>query len=289
MTKEIKIGDVKIGGTNPIVLIAGPCVIESERLTLMHAVLLKEIAEDAGVGLIFKSSYDKANRSSIDSYRGPGLKKGLKILQKVKDKLNIPILSDIHCRSEIKEAARVLDVIQIPAFLSRQTDLILEAARTKRVINVKKGQFLAPWDMQNIIKKIENTGNKKILITERGVSFGYNNLVSDFRSILIMKKFGYPVIYDASHSVQLPGGLGTKSGGEKAFIPQLALAAAASGINGIFLEVHQNPDKAPCDGPNMLPLKDLKDLLIKIKKVERAVNPALPIKGAGRSRKGWVK
>lgn len=271
MTREIKIGNVKIGGDNPIVLIAGPCVIESEAITLKHARQLKEIAEEVRIPLVFKSSYDKANRSSIDSYRGPGIERGLKILKKIKEVLDVPVLSDVHCRSEVKKAAAVLDVIQIPAFLSRQTDLIMEAARTKKVINVKKGQFLAPWDIGNIIKKIEKAGNKKILLTERGVSFGYNNLVSDFRSILLMKGFGCPVVYDASHSVQLPGGLGSKSGGERAFIPDLALAAAAVGVDAIFIEVHQNPNKAPCDGPNMLYMKDLKDLLIKVKKIERAV------------------
>jgi len=271
MTKVITIGDVKIGGGNSVVLIAGPCVIESEESTLRHARQLKKIAGEAGISLIFKSSYDKANRSSVNSYRGPGLKKGLEVLKKVKDTLGIPVLSDVHCRSEIKDAARVLDIIQIPAFLSRQTDLIVEAAGTKRAVNIKKGQFLAPWDMENIIKKIEKTGNKKILLTERGVSFGYNNLVSDFRSILIMRKFGYPVVYDASHSVQFPGGLGNKSGGEREFIPHLALAASAVGVDGIFIEVHKKPTGAPCDGPNMLFIKDLKKLLIKVKRVEKAV------------------
>lgn len=270
MTKEIRIGNVKIGG-GPIALIAGPCVIESEDITLSHARQLKEITDEVGIPFIFKSSYDKANRSSVDSYRGPGIEKGLKILKKVRDELGIPVLSDVHCRSEAKKAAGVLDVLQIPAFLSRQTDLIIEAARTRKVINVKKGQFLAPWDMENIIKKIEKAGNRNILLTERGVSFGYNNLVSDFRSILIMKKFGYPVIYDASHSVQLPGGLGRTSGGERDFIPHLAMAAAAAGADGIFIEVHRNPERAPCDGPNMIFMKDLKELLIKIKRVERAV------------------
>jgi 2-dehydro-3-deoxyphosphooctonate aldolase (KDO 8-P synthase) len=271
MTREIRIGNVRIGAGNPIVLIAGPCVIEPGDATLKAAKQLKSITDDAGVQLIFKSSYDKANRSSIDSYRGPGLKTGLAVLKKIKEELGVPVLSDVHCRTEVKEAAKVLDVIQIPAFLSRQTDLLMEVARTKRAVNVKKGQFLAPWDMENIIKKIEYSGNKNILLTERGVSFGYNNLISDFRSILIMKKYGYPVIYDASHSVQLPGGLGTKSGGERGFITHLALAAAAAGVDGIFIEVHQDPDRAPCDGPNMLHMKDLKDLLIKIKRVERAI------------------
>lgn len=271
MTKEIKIGNVRIGGGNPVVLIAGPCVIESEKNALRHAEILKEITEEVGIPFIFKSSYDKANRSSIRSFRGPGLEKGLQVLKKVKDKFNVPILSDIHCRHEIKKVKDVLDIIQIPAFLSRQTDLITEAAKTKKAINVKKGQFMAPWDMKNAIEKIEAAGNKNIIITERGVSFGYNNLVSDFRSIMIMKEFGYPVVYDASHSVQLPGGLGAKSGGEKTFIPNLALAAAAVGVDGIFIEVHIAPEKAPCDGPNMLALNDLKGFLVKIKKVERAI------------------
>lgn len=271
MTKEIKIGNIKIGGANPIVLIAGPCVIESEESALNHAKALKQITDEVGIPFIFKSSYDKANRSSVKSYRGPGLDKGIKILKKVKDKIKVPILSDIHCRYEIKKAKDVLDIIQIPAFLSRQTDLITEVAKTKKVVNIKKGQFLAPWDMKNAIEKIESAGNKNILITERGVSFGYNNLVSDFRSIMIMQGFGYPVIYDVSHSVQLPGGLGAKSGGERSFIPKLALAAAAVGVDGIFIEVHQNPNKAPCDGPNMLAMKDLKTLLVRIKKIERAV------------------
>jgi len=271
MTREIKIGKVTIGGVNPIALIAGPCVIESEAHALKVARILKEIAQEVGVPFIFKSSYDKANRSSVESYRGPGLRKGLAILKKIKEKVGVPILSDIHCRSEIKAAKEVLDVIQIPAFLSRQTDLIMDVARTKKVINIKKGQFLAPWDIKNVIGKIESAGNRSILITDRGVSFGYNNLVSDFRSIMIMKEFGYPVVYDASHSVQLPGGAGTASGGERAFIPHLALAAAAVGTDALFIEVHENPEQAPCDGPNMLFLKELKGLLIKVKKVERAV------------------
>ncbi len=271
MTKEIKIGNIKAGGSNSLILMAGPCVIESAESSMRHAAMLKEITDEVGVPFIFKSSYDKANRSSITSYRGPGLKKGLEILGKVKAKFGIPVLSDCHSVLEIKEAKAVLDIIQIPALLSRQTDLLVAAARTKKVVNVKKGQFLAPWDIGNVIKKIENAGNKNILITERGVMFGYNNLVSDFRSILIMKKFGYPVIYDASHSVQLPGGEGTKSGGERGFIPRLAMAAAAAGADGIFIEVHINPAKAPCDGPNMLYMKDLKDLLIKIKKIEKAI------------------
>jgi len=271
MTREIKIGAVKLGAGNPIALIAGPCVIESEKSTLRHARILKEIAHQVGIPFIFKSSYDKANRSSVKSFRGPGLKKGLEILSKVKKKYNCPVISDVHCSTDIKKVKPVLDIIQIPAFLSRQTNILIEAAKTGRVINVKKGQFLAPWDMKNVIEKIEIVGNKKILLTERGVSFGYNNLVSDFRSIMIMKRFGYPVVYDASHSVQLPGGKGTRSGGERSFIPNLTLAAVAAGVDAVFMEVHEDPTKAPCDGPNMLYLKDLKKLLIKIKRVERAI------------------
>lgn len=269
MTRTVKAGNVKIGGNNPVVLIAGPCVIESETSALRHARLLKAIAKKAGIQFIYKSSYDKANRTSIDSFRGPGADKGLRILKRIKDELNIPILSDIHCKEEVAKAASVLDVIQIPAFLSRQTDLILAAARTGRVVNVKKGQFLAPWDMKHVIGKIESTGNRNIILTERGVSFGYNNLVSDFRSLLIMKQFGYPVVYDATHSVQIPAGLGDKSGGERGFIPYLSMAAVTCGADAIFMEVHENPDKAPSDGPNMIKLDRVADLVLKIKKIEK--------------------
>jgi len=269
-TRELKIGNVRIGGGNRFVLIAGPCVIESEASAMRHAKALKKITSSLGVPLIFKASYDKANRTSINSFRGPGLKKGLKILKKIKDDLGLPILSDVHCKEDIKDAGRILDVIQIPAFLSRQTDLIIAAARTGRVVNIKKGQFLAPWDMTQVIKKIESTGNRKIILTERGVSFGYNNLVSDFRSLLIMKGLGYPVVYDATHSVQAPGGKGDRSGGDSRFIPQLAMAAVACGVDGIFLEAHEDPKKARSDGPNMVRLSDLEGLLIKLGKVERA-------------------
>lgn len=269
--KEITVGKVKIGGDNPFVLVAGPCVIESEASALRHARALKTLTGRLGIPFIYKSSFDKANRTSVDSFRGPGLKKGLAILKGVKEKLGVPVLSDIHCRSDIKEAAKVLDVIQIPAFLSRQTDLIVAAAGTGKVINIKKGQFLAPWDMNNVIKKIESAGNKNIILTERGVSFGYNNLVSDFRSILIMKEFGYPVVYDATHSVQMPGGLGNKSGGDRRFIPYLSAAAIACGANGIFIEVHEDPERALSDGPNMVKLEELEALLLKLKKIEKAV------------------
>jgi 2-dehydro-3-deoxyphosphooctonate aldolase (KDO 8-P synthase) len=271
MTKEITIGNVKIGGDNPLVLIAGTCVIESESSALRHAKALVDIAGRAGIPLIYKSSYDKANRTSIDSYRGPGLKKGLAILKKVKDKLGVPVLSDVHCREEVKAAAGVLDVLQVPAFLSRQTDLIRTCARTGKAVNIKKGQFLAPWDMKNVIKKIEASGSRKIILTERGVSFGYNNLVSDMRSILVMREYGYPVVYDATHSVQIPGGLGTRSGGERGFIPYLSMAAVACGADGIFVEVHEDPDKALSDGPNMISLSELEGMLAKLKRIEKVV------------------
>ena len=271
MTREIKIKDIKIGAGNPLVLIAGPCVIENKKLTLEIARVLKDLTAEVGIPFIFKSSYDKANRTSLDSYRGPGLKKGLEILKEVKEKLGLLILSDVHCRQDVKAAAKVLDIIQIPAFLSRQTDLLTEAARTGKVVNIKKGQFLAPWDMVPSIKKIEASGNKNILITERGVSFGYNNLVSDLRALAIIRDFGYPVIYDATHSVQLPGGKGACSGGDRRFVSGLSRAAVAFGCDGLFLEVHPDPDKALCDGPNMVSLKELKALLKQVKNIERAL------------------
>jgi len=262
MTKVVKITEkIKIGGKNPLVLIAGPCVIESEKSALYHAKALKQLAARAKIPFIFKSSYDKANRTSINSFRGPGFKKGLNILKKVKEEFNIPILSDVHCKEEAEAAAEVLDVIQIPALLCRQTDLIIRAAKTKRVINIKKGQFLSPYDVKNIIKKVESAGSRKLLLTERGTLFGYNNLVSDFRSIIIMKKFGYPVVYDVSHSVQIPGGLGPKSGGMREFIPPLMVAAASVGSDAIFIEAHKNPNRALCDGPNMISLKTLGEVL----------------------------
>ena len=271
MVREVTVSNVKIGGNNPVALIAGPCVIESEASAMRHAKSLKTLAKKAGMPFIFKSSYDKANRTSLASYRGPGLKKGLAILKKIKDELKVPVLSDIYCREEVKEAAKVLDVIQIPAFLSRQTDLIVAAAETGKAVNIKKGQFLAPWDMKNAVKKIESTGNKKILLTERGVSFGYNTLVSDFRALCIMRDLGYPVVYDATHSVQSPGGQGDKSGGDRRFIPYLAGAAVTCGADAIFVEVHEEPDKALSDGANMVRLGDMEELLTRLKKIEKAV------------------
>jgi 2-dehydro-3-deoxyphosphooctonate aldolase (KDO 8-P synthase) len=268
---EVTVDKIKIGMENPLILIAGPCVIENELTALSIAERLKGICEEMNIPLIFKSSYDKANRTSVRSFRGPGLKKGLKILKKVKEDLKIPVLSDIHKEEEIEESAEVLDVIQIPALLSRQTDLIMRAAETGKVINVKKGQFLSPWDVKNIIDKIESTGNKKMLITERGVSFGYNNLVADMRALPIMRSFGYPVVFDATHSLQLPGGLGKSSHGQRELIPHITRAAVGAGCDGIFMEVHPDPDKAPCDGSNMLKIDNLPALLEQVKEIDRIV------------------
>jgi 2-dehydro-3-deoxyphosphooctonate aldolase (KDO 8-P synthase) len=269
--RVIRAGNVKIGGGNRTVFIGGPCVIESKKSALSHAKTLKKICSESDVPFIYKSSYDKSNRTSVNSYRGPGIDKGIEIIREIKETLKVPVLSDVHSVAEVEKVKDVLDIIQVPAFLCRQTDLIMAVAKTGKTVNIKKGQFLAPWDVNNIIKKIESAGNKNILLTERGVSFGYNALVSDLRSILIMKRTGYPVIYDAGHSVQIPGGLEYKSGGEREFIPHLALAAAACGTDAIFIEVHKKPDRALCDGPNMIALKDLKPLLKKIKAVEKAV------------------
>ncbi|MFA6218056.1 MAG: 3-deoxy-8-phosphooctulonate synthase [Candidatus Omnitrophota bacterium] len=269
--KQISVGKVRFGGKNPLVLIAGPCVIESERHCLETAKRLLGVAASCGIPFIFKSSYDKANRLSGDSYRGPGLEKGLEILALVKQKLGVPILSDVHCQKDVSAAAEVLDIIQIPAFLCRQTDIVVAAAKTGKVINIKKGQFLAPWDIVPIIKKIESSGNTSILLTERGYSFGYNNLVSDLRSLGVMRQFGYPVIYDATHSIQLPGGKGGCSGGQREFVAGLSRAAVAFGCEGLFLEVHPKPDRAPCDGPNMIDLKQLKELLWQVTHIEAAL------------------
>lgn len=258
---EINIKNIKLGKKCSLVLIAGPCVIEQEKEMLKIAENLKKITEKLKVPFVFKSSYDKANRLSIKSYRGPGLKKGLQILSKIKKEFKVPILSDIHCKEEIEQVLDVLDVIQVPAFLSRQTDLVVAASKTGKTINIKKAQFLAPWDMKNIIEKITSSGNNNLFITERGTCFGYNNLVVDMRSIPIMQDFGFPVVFDGTHSVQKPGGQGSSSGGNREFIFPLVKAAVAVGCSGIFLEVHKNPDKALCDGPNMLALKDLENLL----------------------------
>jgi 2-dehydro-3-deoxyphosphooctonate aldolase (KDO 8-P synthase) len=271
MTREISIDSVKIGAGRPLVLIAGPCVIESEEATLRHAERLLTICNGLSMPLIFKASYDKANRTSIGAFRGPGIKEGLRILAKVKESLGLPVLSDIHSIEQIAPAAEVLDVLQIPAFLCRQTDLLIAAARSGRVINVKKGQFLAPWDMKNVAGKLAASGNENIILTERGVSFGYNNLVVDMRSFPIMRASGYPVVFDATHSVQLPGGQGESSGGQREFVEYLSRAAVATGIDGIFMEVHEDPDKALCDGPNSIPLGELAGLLKKLRAIDALV------------------
>lgn len=260
-TKVVDIGPFHIGGTHRHILIAGPCVIENEQLVLETAFKIAEIAKSLSIPYVFKSSFDKANRSSIHTFRGPGLKEGLAILKKVRDQVGVPILTDVHQVEEAARAADVADILQIPAFLCRQTDLLVAAAQTGRVVNVKKGQFLSPNDMSNVVRKLEESGTQKILLTERGSSFGYNNLVVDMRSLPIMKSFGYPVVFDATHSVQLPGGSGTVSGGQREFVVPLASAAAAVGCDGFFMEVHPQPDEALSDGPNMVPLDRLKPLL----------------------------
>ncbi|MEW6001051.1 MAG: 3-deoxy-8-phosphooctulonate synthase [Nitrospirota bacterium] len=267
MTREISIANTKLGGNNPLLIIAGPCVIESEDIVFFTAKRLKEICKGLGLPILFKSSYDKANRTSLSSFRGPGIEKGLRILSDVRNKFDISIISDIHSVEEVKPAAEVLDVLQIPAFLCRQTDLILSASITGKPVNVKKGQFLAPWDIKNIIEKFVSTGNHNIFITERGTSFGYNNFIVDFRALPIMRSFGYPVILDVTHSLQLPGGMGKSSGGQREFAPTLAKAAVAVGVDGLFLEVHPEPDKALCDGPNMISLDELENLLKDVKNI----------------------
>lgn len=271
ITREITIGRIKIGGNRPLTLIAGPCVIESEEATLRHAERLMAICNGLSIPLIFKASYDKANRTSISSFRGPGMKEGLRILSKVRDSLGVPVLSDIHSIEQIAPAAEVLDVLQIPAFLCRQTDLLIAAAKSGCVINVKKGQFLAPWDMKNVAGKLAQSGNENIILTERGVSFGYNNLVVDMRSFPVMRETGFPVVFDATHSVQLPGGKGESSGGQREYVEYLSRAAVATGIDGIFMEVHEDPEKALCDGPNSIPLNDLPSLLKTLKAIDALV------------------
>jgi 2-dehydro-3-deoxyphosphooctonate aldolase (KDO 8-P synthase) len=272
LTKVVKAGNVVIGGRNPLAFIAGPCAIEGELITLKAAEKLKEYSERLNIPIIFKSSYDKANRTSITSFRGPGIKEGLKILNRVKMETWLPVLSDVHSLEEVEMAADVLDVIQIPAFLSRQTDLIVAAAKTGKPVSIKKGQFLAPDDAKNVIDKARSSGNDDIMITERGVSFGYNNLVVDMRAIPIIQGFGYPVVYDATHSVQLPGGQGRSSGGQREFIGPLSRAAVAAGCNAVFMEVHENPDKAMCDGSNMFHLSDFPDLAKKLMDIYSVVN-----------------
>ena len=269
--KKVKTGDFFIGDESGIVLIAGPCVLESEEAALEIAQYLKALCAKMNIPFIFKASYDKANRTSINSYRGPGFKEGLAILKRIKDKLGIPVLSDVHRFEEIDEAAAILDILQVPAFLCRQTDFVMEIAGKARVINVKKGQFLAPWDVANIIEKIKTAGNENILITERGASFGYNNLVFDVRGLPVMRKMGYPVVFDATHAVQLPGGAGAASGGQREMVTYLARAAVAAGVDGIFFEVHPNPENALCDGANSLYLDTLEELLTVLIKIDKLV------------------
>ncbi len=273
MTHGIKVGSANIYPDGPLFLISGPCVIEDKATTMEIALFLKEIGEEMDIPVIFKTSYDKANRTSLSSFRGPGIEEGLEIIQQVKKVTGLPVLSDVHHTGEVEKAAHVLDVIQIPAFLCRQTDLILAAARSGIAVNIKKGQFLSPWEMKPAIEKVTSTGNRDLFLTERGTSFGYNNLVVDIRSIALMKGYGFPVVFDATHSVQLPGGAGTSSGGQREFVSPLARAAVAAGADGVFIEVHPDPDSAQCDGPNSLPLDRLKPLLVTLKEVHSAVRP----------------
>lgn len=269
--KNVTVSDIDIGAGHPLVVIAGPCVIESREAALRHAERLKATADKVGVPYIFKASYDKANRSAINSYRGPGLEDGLEILAEIKRKVGVSILTDVHESEQVPAVAEVADILQIPAFLCRQTDFVIAVAKSGKVVNVKKGQFLAPWDMRNVIEKIVSTGNDRVLLTERGVSFGYNNLVSDMRSLVIMRDLGYPVVFDATHSLQLPGGLGHASGGERKYIPALARAGVAAGVDALFMEVHEDPDRALSDGPNSLPLNEFEGLVRTVKEIDELV------------------
>ncbi|MDH3232756.1 MAG: 3-deoxy-8-phosphooctulonate synthase [Alphaproteobacteria bacterium] len=270
----VTIGDVTLGNDRPLVLIGGPCALESRAHALETSAALKEIAQAGGVGLIYKTSFDKANRTSAASPRGIGLEQALPILAEVRETSGLPVLTDVHEREQCAPVAEVADVLQIPAFLCRQTDLLIAAAETGKAVNVKKGQFLAPWDMANVVAKLEATGNRNILVTERGASFGYNTLVSDMRSLPVLAATGYPVIFDATHSVQQPGGLGSASGGQRQFVPVLARAAVAVGVAAVFMETHQDPDRAPSDGPNMIPLKDLPALLETLTAIDRIAKAA---------------
>lgn len=269
--REVQVGNITVGGGKGLFLLAGPCVIEGLERTLMIGRRTKEICERVGIPYIFKASFDKANRSSFNSFRGPGLVEGLKILKTIKDELQVPIVSDIHSIEQIEPAAEVLDILQIPAFLCRQTDLVYGAAKTGKCINVKKGQFLSPKDMINVVKKVEEAGNHNLMLTERGATFGYNNLVVDMRSFPIMREFDYPVVFDATHSVQLPGGAGTSSSGQREFVPFLSRAAVGAGVDGLFMEVHDNPAEALSDGPNMVCLDDLEGILRQLKAIDTIV------------------
>ncbi len=268
---SVKCGKLNISNTSPLTLIAGPCQLENEKHALDVAVKLKKITEKLSIGLIYKTSFDKANRTSLKGKRGAGLEKSLPVFDKIRKDIGIPVLTDVHTIEQCEIVSKHVDVLQIPAFLCRQTDLLIAAAKTGKVINVKKGQFLAPWDMVNVTKKIEDSGNKNILVTERGASFGYNTLVSDMRSLPIMAKNGYPVVFDATHSVQQPGGMGDKSGGQREFVEHLARAAVAVGVAAIFMETHPDPDNAPSDGPNMVPLSKMPDLLKQLVEIDKLV------------------
>ena len=268
---KVNCGNIEISNDNKICIIAGPCQLETEQHAMDMAGKIKEITAKFNLGFIYKTSFDKANRTSLKGKRGAGLDASLPVFDKIKKELNVPILTDVHSIEQCSIVSDHADVLQIPAFLCRQTDLLIAAAKTNKIINVKKGQFLAPWDMKNVIKKISDSGNNNILITERGASFGYNTLVSDMRSIPIMAKSGYPVVFDATHSVQQPGGLGDKSGGQREFVSHLSRAAVAVGVAAVFIETHQDPDNAPSDGPNMVPLKELKGLLKKLTEIDKLV------------------
>lgn len=272
MGETVHIGTIELKDNNPFFIIAGPCVIENEYITLSVADFLRKASEKTGIPVIFKSSYDKANRTSVDSFRGPGLDRGLEILKKVKTETGLPVLSDVHNTFEVDSAAEVLDVIQIPAFLCRQTDLLVRAGMSGVPVNIKKGQFISPQEMGQAVKKVLSTGNSNIMLTERGTFFGYNNLVVDFRSIPIMKEHGFPVVFDATHSVQLPGGSGTCSGGQREFVDHLARAAVSTGADGVFMEIHPDPDSALCDGPNSLQLGQVEPLMIVLRDIHALVN-----------------
>jgi len=270
-SKIVKCRKLNISNSNVFTLIAGPCQLENEKHALEMASKLKEITQKLNLGLIYKTSYDKANRTSLQGKRGAGLEKSLPVFDKIRKELEIPVLTDVHTAEQCEAVSKHVDVLQIPAFLCRQTDLLVAAAKTGKVINVKKGQFLAPWDMKNVVKKIEDSGNKNILITERGASFGYNTLISDMRALPIMAKIGYPVVFDATHSVQQPGGMGDKSGGQREFVEYLARAAIAVGVGAVFMETHQDPDNAPSDGPNMVPLSKMPNLLKQLVEIDKLI------------------
>jgi len=270
-SKIVKCRKLNISNSNIFTLIAGPCQLENEKHALEMASKLKEITQKLNLGLIYKTSYDKANRTSLQGKRGAGLEKSLPVFDKIRKELEIPVLTDVHTAEQCEAVSKHVDVLQIPAFLCRQTDLLVAAAKTGKVINVKKGQFLAPWDMKNVVKKIEDSGNKNILITERGASFGYNTLISDMRALPIMAKIGYPVVFDATHSVQQPGGMGDRSGGQREFVEYLARAAIAVGVGAVFMETHQDPDNAPSDGPNMVPLSKMPNLLKQLVEIDKLI------------------